>query len=1241
MNFNFKIAKYFTLFFIFFLKIALFNSHAQSSESGTPFFINISPKEYGFENQNYSITQDNRGFIYIGNMNGVIEYDGCSWNLVKLYGTPKLDVDKRGKVFVGGYNDFGYLSSDRKGKLVFVSVVDKLDSRYKHFGQVEKVCTSGNLVFFCTSRYIIKLEKENVSIIDSSKSAISLFKVNDNLYLHKIEQGIFSVENGKIKDLPQGDFFKNKIIIDILNFESKLLIKVEGDKNFWIYSGYSLTPLITPVDDFLKKNVYVKGRNLPNDCFAFGTKRMGVIIVDGNFRMVTSFSKKQGLNDDEVTDIFLDRSNHLWVSLYNGISYLEVPSAFTFFGINLGLKGSATSLSRNGNYLYIATSQGVFYINQGLPFNSTESIESVNGINGQAFRFFKIQNQLLVSTSNGVYSLIGSNSQLISTPRIETMYQSHFDKSIVYIGRPNGLTAIRYNKGTWQDLGQLKNFNRRIRTIAEGENGILWLGTDYDGVFSIDLKNGYNTNARIKEYKASCGLPANFLWLDVYYTSNGVIFSTFKGAFRFDYGKSKFYPDTLLGLDFSKENRWVYPIIEDSKKNLWFSSGLNDKYDKITGMAIYKGPNKKYKIYKEPFGRINDITIEAIYPEDNGVIWFGSFDGVIRYDSRLYAQFNKDTSSFHTFIRTINIGKDSVVYGGANIFKKGRIAASFNSGVIPVFKYKFNKIHFEFSAPAYESKDRILFQNYLEGFEKTWSEWDDGSMKEYTNLPEGEYMFRVRAKNIYGQISGEAIYRFEILPPLYRKWYAYLIYLMIFSTFIVMIVKWRTYSFAKEKHMLEKIISERTEELVKQKERSEELVANILPKDTADELLAKGKADSKRYDLVSVLFADIQGFTKITEETNPEVLIHDLDQVFLHFDSIVEKYNIEKIKTIGDAYMCAGGIPRKNRTNPVEAVLAAIEMQQCLDILHAEIHSDYKQWFIRIGIHTGPVIAGVVGSKKLSYDIWGDTVNIASRMESSGMPGKINVSSKTYENIKEFFIGETRGKLPVKYKGDIDMYFITGVRPELSINGEGIFPNNDFYIKLQLVRYEDLEEMIFAKLEKGLPKNLYYHNFKHTVDVTAQVEILGRYENITEEEMLILKTAALLHDNGFLIGYDDHELLGIKLARETLPQFKYTPNQINAISELIFATKFPPQPTTLLEQILCDADLDYLGRHDFIPNSQNLFRELYERNKIRTMEEWNKMQIKFIEGHQYFTESARRLRDVNKNKQLEDLRKMI
>ena len=235
------------------------------------------------------------------------------------------------------------------------------------------------------------------------------------------------------------------------------------------------------------------------------------------------------------------------------------------------------------------------------------------------------------------------------------------------------------------------------------------------------------------------------------------------------------------------------------------------------------------------------------------------------------------------------------------------------------------------------------------------------------------------------------------------------------------------------------------------KEKRETLLANVLPKNAADEIMAKGKAAKVKYNFVTVLFSDIQGFTRIAEETNPEVLIDELDKFFFYFDSVVEKFGIEKIKTIGDAYMCAGGIPEKNRTNPVEVILAALEMRAYMSRLKlgSELEG-MKFWDIRIGIHTGTVIAGVVGQRKLSFDIWGDTVNTASRMESSGEAGKINISGTTYEFVREFFDCEYRGKMPVKYKGELEMYFVNGIIPELcDENGN---PNSKFIVKMQMIK---------------------------------------------------------------------------------------------------------------------------------------------------------------------------------------------
>jgi class 3 adenylate cyclase len=477
-----------------------------------------------------------------------------------------------------------------------------------------------------------------------------------------------------------------------------------------------------------------------------------------------------------------------------------------------------------------------------------------------------------------------------------------------------------------------------------------------------------------------------------------------------------------------------------------------------------------------------------------------------------------------------------------------------------------------------------------------------------------------------------------LIIELHRSLFGFIIYGLVLTLLIILFLRVWSFRFAKERYKLEKIINERTEEMIREKDKTEKLLSNVLPKDTADELMEKGKATKKKFKMATVLFSDIQGFTKIAEQMNPEALIDELDKFFFQFDSVVGKYNIEKIKTIGDAYMCAGGIPNKNRTNPVEVVLAALEMQKYMhDLQEKSKEKGHNIWDIRIGIHTGSVIAGVVGHKKLSYDIWGDTVNTASRMESSGEAGKINISGSTYELVKDFFICEYRGRMPVKYKGDIDMYFVNGVRPELS-GDDKRNPNEKFMLQLQLLRLLDLEEDLVEKMEEDKSEHLYFHNIKHTINVYTQVELLGRAHGLEDEDMLVLRTAGLMHDAGISADYENHEIAGCDMAKNILPTYNFTDSQIEKICSLIMATALPPKPGNLLEEIICDADLDYLGRIDFVPLTLEFYRELKERNLVSSFDQWRDEQIEFIKSHDFFSDIARKLRDVKRDEQVEKLR---
>ncbi len=233
--------------------------------------------------------------------------------------------------------------------------------------------------------------------------------------------------------------------------------------------------------------------------------------------------------------------------------------------------------------------------------------------------------------------------------------------------------------------------------------------------------------------------------------------------------------------------------------------------------------------------------------------------------------------------------------------------------------------------------------------------------------------------------------------------------------------------------------------IAEERRRSDELLRNILPDTVAEELKRTGAAAPQHFAAASVLFTDFEGFTRIAADLSPAELIQELDRCFSQFDVLIAEHNLEKLKTIGDSYMAVGGVPTPNSTHAIDCCLAALAIRDFTDALRVEKQGrGLPAWELRIGIHCGPLVAGVIGKKKFAYDVWGDTVNTASRCESAGSPGEINISSSVYESVREFFDCESRGFVPIKNRGELEMYYIRSIKRELSADGAGRKPNEQF-----------------------------------------------------------------------------------------------------------------------------------------------------------------------------------------------------
>ena len=283
-----------------------------------------------------------------------------------------------------------------------------------------------------------------------------------------------------------------------------------------------------------------------------------------------------------------------------------------------------------------------------------------------------------------------------------------------------------------------------------------------------------------------------------------------------------------------------------------------------------------------------------------------------------------------------------------------------------------------------------------------------------------------------------------------------------------------------------KLLSAENEQLYRQNERLtheidkyKELISRASSSTVPVKTQLERKSYQIRYKTATVLYVNVMAAEHFLPQLDTKLVVDSLDELFINLQQIAAKYTIKNIRTIGDALMYVGGIPNKNITNPIEVLKAAVEMQYYFKVLQ-QTNTIGKIWKLRIGIHTGTVLASASARKKQKYEVKGETINLATRILQFCEDGNILISATTYELVKDLFLCDYHSKMPVKYEGEIPLYMVKSIKPEFSLQGKGIIPNKRFSICYGLIQFTNLQEIVLDKLEKHLPQNLYYHNVKHT-----------------------------------------------------------------------------------------------------------------------------------------------------------------
>jgi predicted metal-dependent HD superfamily phosphohydrolase len=344
--------------------------------------------------------------------------------------------------------------------------------------------------------------------------------------------------------------------------------------------------------------------------------------------------------------------------------------------------------------------------------------------------------------------------------------------------------------------------------------------------------------------------------------------------------------------------------------------------------------------------------------------------------------------------------------------------------------------------------------------------------------------------------------------------------------------------------------------------------------------------------------------------------------------------------------MALAGVTENHPEPEIRACLAALEIRDFLiterNIARA-MSRDY--WEIRIGIHMGPVVAGIIGGSKISFDVWGDSVNIAARAEQGSKPGFITITQAVKDKISNHFITESRGEVSIhKRGGSMPMHYLTDINPDHTMPDDDAVASGALRVKcgLSSIDFLQMRRDITNRLRSLLPEDLVYHDLNHTLNVEKAAIRFARLEGVDDESMQLLQTAVLYHDSGFILRYDENEQFAIQLAQSNLPRFGYTPDQISKVIQIISSTKHGAVPKDLLEQIMCDADHDYLGRADYYNVAKKLRIEMENYGKIMSEKEWINYQLKYLENtHRFYTETAKNIRVQGKKYRISELKEQL
>ncbi len=728
---------------------------------GIPDLVNYSKEAYNAGLQNWDIKQDNNGIIYIANNEGLLSFDGKYWNLYKLPNKTivrSVEIGNDNRIYVGGQDEMGYFAPTINGSLGYHSLTELLSSKNKSFGDVWDIVSFNKSVFFRSTNKIFKFTNNQVAEFNAPSEWSYLGLCNGKLFAHDYITGIMEFENDAWEALPEkNSLAANDPVTSVLPISKDSALISTLKNGLYILSQQRISPLQSPNNKVFEHERIYAATMINATRMALATNNNGIYITDLKGNIIQSFSRKEGLQNNNVLSIFLDNQSNLWLGLDNGIDLIAYNSAIKHISPS-SENGSGYSAIIHDGHLYAGTTNGVYSMPlQPIPDLSFSKgvFEPVSNTMGQTWGLAAINNQLLLGRHEGAFLIKENTAQPMSANTGFWNFvplSNSFPTQKLIAGNYKGLMFFDYVNGQFRQSGLVPGFNESSRFVIIDKEENIWVSHPYHGVYKItkDVDGSY----KWKIYSDKNGLPS-ILNNHIYKIKNEVLAATENGVYKFNAGKDIFEPSEfykkLLG------TQSIRYMKEDMSGNTWFF------HEKTLGVIDVSGEEASVTYFPELKNKLLS-GFEFIYPVNEQNIFLGGETGFYHIN---YEKYKKTIPDLHVQIRVVKItGKtDSILFAG--YFKDVNEIQLQEAKNIPSVKDGWKTIRFEYATSLFGYQANLEYSYRLKGFDESWSAWTKQTEKEYTNLPAGNYQFETKVRNNLGIESGASVYTFNILPPWY------------------------------------------------------------------------------------------------------------------------------------------------------------------------------------------------------------------------------------------------------------------------------------------------------------------------------------------------------------------------------------------------------------------------------------------------------------------------------------------